>query len=89
MPICRGRPSIRVKPTRHPACTAWEPRFYFLLAGRPLFSGETLMARLLAHRENEAPSLRAVRPEIPPQIDAIYQRMVAKKKESRYPSMTN
>jgi serine/threonine protein kinase len=62
--------------------------FYFLLVGRPLFSGETVMARLLAHRENEAPSVRASHPEIPPQIDAIYQRMVAKKKEARYPSMT-
>jgi serine/threonine-protein kinase len=61
---------------------------YFLLVGRPLFSGETLMARVLAHRENQVPSLCAARPEIPPQIDAIYQRMVAKKKEARYPSMT-
>jgi eukaryotic-like serine/threonine-protein kinase len=61
---------------------------YFLLVGRALFSGETLMARLLAHRENQAPSLRAARPEIPPQVDSIYQRMVAKKKEARYPSMT-
>jgi serine/threonine-protein kinase len=61
---------------------------YFLLVGRPLFGGDTLMARILAHRENPAPSLRAARPEIPPQIDAIYQRMVAKKKEARYPSMS-
>jgi serine/threonine-protein kinase len=61
---------------------------YFLLIGQPLFGGETLMARILAHRENQAPSLTAARPEISPKIDAIYQRMVAKKKEARYPSMT-
>ena len=62
---------------------------YFLLVGRPLFGGDTLMARVLAHRENQAPSLCAARPGIPPQIDSIYQRMVAKKKEARYPSMTD
>src|SRR5262245_41337538 len=61
---------------------------YFLLIGQPLFGGETLMARILAHRENQAPSLTAARSEISPKIDAIYQRMVAKKKEARYPSMT-
>lgn len=60
---------------------------YFLLVGRPRLSGDTVMARLLAHRENQAPSLCAARAEIPPQIDAIYKRMVAKK-EARYPSMT-
>jgi len=62
---------------------------YFLLIGRALFDGETLMARVLAHRDNQAPSLRAARPEIPPQIDSIAQRMVAKKKGDRYPSMTD
>ncbi|MBI3862526.1 MAG: serine/threonine protein kinase [Planctomycetia bacterium] len=62
---------------------------YFLLIGQPLFGGTTLMARVLAHRETPAPSLRAARPEIPPQIDSIYQRMVAKKKEARYPSMAD
>lgn len=62
---------------------------YFLLVGEPLFSGKTLVARVLAHREKPAPPLRGARPEIPPQIDAIYQRMVAKKKEARYPSMTD
>jgi serine/threonine-protein kinase len=62
---------------------------YFLLVGQAIFGGNTLMARVLAHRENPAPSLRAARPEIPPQIDSIYQRMVAKKKEARYPSMTD
>jgi serine/threonine-protein kinase len=62
---------------------------YFLLAGQALFGGNTLMARVLAHREQPAPSLRAARPEIPPQIDSIFQRMVAKKKEARFPSMTD
>lgn len=62
---------------------------YFLLVGQALFGGNTLMARVLAHREQPAPSLRAARPEIPPQIDSIFQRMVAKKKEARCPSMTD
>jgi serine/threonine-protein kinase len=62
---------------------------HFLLVGQPLFGGNTLMARILAHRENPAPSLRSSRPEIPQKIDLIYQKMVAKKKEDRYPSMTD
>jgi hypothetical protein len=46
------------------------------------------MARILAHREAPLPSLRAARPQVPPQIDAIFERMAAKKKEARYQSMT-
>ncbi|MFN0056242.1 MAG: serine/threonine protein kinase [Planctomycetales bacterium] len=61
---------------------------YFLLQGKALYEGETIMSRVLAHRESPIPSLAAGRSDVPPQIDAIFQRMVAKKKEARYPTMT-
>jgi serine/threonine-protein kinase len=62
---------------------------YFLITAQPASGGETPMARILAHREAPLPSLRAARPQVPPQIDAIFQRMAAKKKEARYQSMTD
>lgn len=61
---------------------------HFLLTARPMFGGETMMARIMAHRESPIPSLRAARKDIPPEVDAIFQRLVAKNKEARYPSAT-
>jgi serine/threonine protein kinase len=61
---------------------------YYLLTRRPVYGGRTALARILAHRTAPIPSLRAERAEVPPQIDGIFQRMVAKTKEERYRSMT-
>jgi serine/threonine protein kinase len=60
---------------------------FFLLAGRPPFQGNSIMALLLQHREAPAPSLRILRPEIPAELEQICQRMLAKKPEDRYASM--
>jgi serine/threonine-protein kinase len=61
---------------------------HFLLTGRPMFDGKTVMARIMAHRESPVPSLRAARKDVPPQVDMIFQRLAAKKKEARYQSAT-
>jgi hypothetical protein len=61
---------------------------YFLLTGQPLFGGETVMERVVAHRERPAPSLRKACPSAPPWLDGIFQKMVAKKPEDRYQSAT-
>jgi len=61
---------------------------YCLLIGRPMYRGETAMEKLLAHREQAIPELQAARADVPVALDAIYQRMVAKAPEDRYPSMT-
>lgn len=60
---------------------------YYLLSGKPVYEGETLMARLLAHREQPIPSLRAVQPSVSPQLEAIFCKMMAKKIEERYQTM--
>jgi serine/threonine protein kinase len=60
---------------------------YYLLTGKPPYSGVTRMACLLAHREQPIPLLRDARPEIPPILDATLQRMMAKAPEDRYPSI--
>jgi formylglycine-generating enzyme required for sulfatase activity len=60
---------------------------HFLLTGRPVYTGEHMMQRLLAHRDQPIPSLRAGNPEVPPQVDEIFARMIAKSPQERYSSM--
>ncbi len=61
---------------------------YYLLARRPPFVGATVLARLMAHQEQAAPSLLAARPEVPPALDAAYRKMMAKRPTLRPGSMT-
>jgi serine/threonine protein kinase len=62
--------------------------FYFLLTGREPFPETTILGRLVAHREHPAPSLRAIRPDVPPALEAAYQKMMAKRPEHRPASMS-
>jgi serine/threonine protein kinase len=62
--------------------------FYYLLTGESPYGGDTAMKKLLAHREKPIPSLREARPEVPLAVNVIFQRMLAKKPEDRYQSMT-
>ncbi len=57
---------------------------FYLLTGSAPFPADTVMKRLLAHRESPIPSLTAA----PPSVEAIFRRMVAKKPQDRYGSMT-
>lgn len=60
---------------------------YFLLTGKPMFAGETLMEKIIAHRENPLPNLREQVPGISPGLDAVFQKMVARNPEDRYQTM--
>ncbi len=64
-------------------CTLW-----YLLTGKPMYEGDNIMKKIIAHREAPIPSLRQARPEVSARLDAIFQMMVAKKPEERYESMT-
>jgi hypothetical protein len=64
-------------------CTLW-----FLLTGEPLFGGETVMERIVAHREHAVPSLRKACAAAPSWLDGIFRKMVAKRPEDRYQSAT-
>lgn len=60
---------------------------YFLLAGRALFHEKSMLANLQAHRDRPRPLLRDARPGVPPELEAIYLRMVAPLPADRFGSM--
>jgi len=58
---------------------------FYLLTGKAPFEGETVMKRLLAHREIEPPILDdCTNTEISPELEAIFQRMLKKDPAERY-----
>ncbi len=60
---------------------------YYLLTRKPIYDVLSLTEKLLAHRKHRIPTLRKARADIPPRLDAIFQRMVAKHPKDRYQSM--
>jgi predicted Ser/Thr protein kinase len=58
---------------------------YFLVAGKPMYRGDTVMEKVFAHREEPIPAL----PGASRSLQAVFQRMVAKKPEERYGAMTD
>ncbi len=60
---------------------------YFLLTGTTMFAGETLMEKIIAHREQPLPRLRDLVPEASAGLDAVFQKMVARNPDDRYQTM--
>jgi serine/threonine protein kinase len=57
---------------------------YYLLTGQPPFPAATLMQKLLMHQTKEPPSVRALRDDVPEELDAIIRKMLAKDPIDRY-----
>lgn len=60
---------------------------YFLLAGKAPYHGESLMERLMAHREQPTPKLGDACPDVTPALENVYTKMMAKSPAERYQTM--
>jgi len=65
------------------ACTAFE-----MLAGAPPFRRDQGLAVMWAQLSAAAPSLRAERPDLSPEVDQVIARALAKAPDDRYPTCT-
>ncbi len=61
---------------------------FYLLTGKPMYDGETLTAKLIAHQVQPVPELRKTRHEVPAELEAVFEQMVAKKVEDRFQTMS-
>ena len=59
-----------------------------LLTGKPPYGGDSTIQKLFAHRVHPVPSLRDHRSDVPEEVDRVFKRMVAKRREDRYQSMS-
>jgi serine/threonine protein kinase len=58
--------------------------FYYLLTGGPPFKGNSLYAILQAHHTETAKAANLVRPEVPAELAAVLEKMMAKGPAARY-----
>ena len=56
---------------------------YHMLAGNPPFDGENALAVAMQHFNDEAASLRSIRPDVPSQLIDVVEQMMSKKPEDR------
>ena len=61
---------------------------FYLLMGRPPYSGETPMETLLLHKQDPIPSLLNLHGNMPYELDDLYKRMLGKRPADRFDSMS-
>ena len=61
--------------------------FFFILTGERPFGGGTVLERILAHRDAKPPSLTEHVRDATSELDAIFQKMLAKSRDDRFQSM--
>jgi serine/threonine protein kinase/formylglycine-generating enzyme required for sulfatase activity len=61
--------------------------FYRLITGKNMYRSDTHVQAIVAHRESPIPPLATLRPDVPAAIEAVYQKMVAKRPEDRFQTM--
>ncbi len=59
--------------------------FYEMLTGRPPFLGDSTYATLVQVLDHEPAPVRALRPQVPPTLEALCRRCLAKEARDRYP----
>jgi formylglycine-generating enzyme required for sulfatase activity len=61
---------------------------YYLIAGKATYAGDSIIEKILAHREKPIPKLKEHHPEVSDELDAVFRKMVAKRAEDRYQTMS-
>ncbi len=59
---------------------------YACLTGEPPFGGDTAVAVAMKHIQEPVPPLRAQRPDVPPELEAVVMRALAKDPDKRFSS---
>ncbi|MDJ0973178.1 MAG: serine/threonine-protein kinase [Planctomycetota bacterium] len=60
---------------------------YYLLAGRHVYEGDSALRVLIKHAQEPVPRLRDACPDVPEEVEAVFQGMVQKKREDRFANM--
>ncbi|QDU63274.1 Serine/threonine-protein kinase PknB [Planctomycetes bacterium Pan216] len=58
--------------------------FFELLTGKPPFQGKNMLETMLKRLQEDAPALRTVRADAPPELEAIVNQMLQRDPEERY-----
>lgn len=61
---------------------------YYILTGAPPFRGTSVPETLIMHARDAIPKLRSRRPDATPELEAVYEKMMAKRPSNRFQSMT-
>ena len=60
--------------------------FFYFLTGQQIYGGDTMVEKIIAHRETPIPKLLEYRDDIPSSVQAMFEKMVAKDCQDRYQS---
>lgn len=61
---------------------------YRLLIGENMYGGQTTLEKCVAHSESPIPDMQTRRTDVTPELQAVFSRMVAKRPENRYQTMS-
>ncbi|WZO97364.1 serine/threonine-protein kinase [Isosphaeraceae bacterium EP7] len=57
---------------------------FHMLAGRPPFAEGTVLQKLIQHQEEPVPEIRDINPDVPSELSAILNRLMAKDRDNRF-----
>ena len=61
--------------------------FYFVLTAKPVFPGNTIVHKIMAHARDPRPSLQELRTDLPVEVDQVLKKMMAIDPADRFQSM--
>ena len=60
-----------------------------LLSGKPMYGGDSIVQKLMAHQQQPIPRLAVARGDVPARLEGVFARMVAKRPDERFQTMTD